>query len=114
MQHCEKVRAKQCDRDRSTRGMVEGELSVAVALVGSKAGLDSCGSAKIFRDRQLFPASLLLFQLSREKFLKTLSSKVGDHVIASFRVCKNDAGSFGDAFRRVDGREGKKRTNIVI
>lgn len=72
MQHCEKVRAKQCDRDRSTRGMVEGELSVAVALVGSKAGLDSCGSAKIFRDRQLFPASLLLFQLSREKFLKTL------------------------------------------
>lgn len=31
MQHCEKVRAKQCDRDRSTRGMeIEGELSLSL------------------------------------------------------------------------------------
>lgn len=84
---------------------------MVVALVGSKAGLDSCGSsAKIFRDRQLFPASLFLLLFnSLEKFLKIFfRPKLAIAFIASFRVYKNDADNSVTRFVESTDEETKK------
>lgn len=98
MQHCEKVRAKQCDRDRSTRGMVEGELSFSVGrCVGGFEGWPGL-CKNLSRSPTLSLASPLLSRLSRKKTLKriilfSLVESWRSRYCVVFRFYKNDAAS---------------------